>query len=1539
MGTTRDTLGKADDGGFTLGINRPRTYNDLNEHEKKRFDADIRATNILYDEFKRFKMSPGENITDYYVRFHKLVNDMRNIRMTMPNIQLNSKFVNNMTPKWDRATLPQTNNQLRTSSNTRNQETMQDRSVVIQNVQERQNQWNFAQGTSAAGNGNAHNRARNANQGQGKLIKCYNCGGFGHIARNRTQPKRPQNSEYFKEKKLLMQAQENGAVLDEEELLFLTGEQKNTYDADVDDQPVHDMAQNTPNIFRLMTVMLLTQTLMMNPLLKPSSWQTCPQQCPHFNKLFLLMHQFYLSADIGNSKVIPYKHYVKHNEESVVPSGASFVQYDDYMMHENSAYVLDDSFTTTLNIYKDQNQNQRNFARGTDAAGNGGAHNKAGNANQGQGKPIKCYNYGGFGHITRNCTQPKRLQNSDYFKEKMLLMQAQENGAMLDEEELLFLAGEQANTYDADTLMMNPLLKPSSWQTCPQQCPHSNKLVLPMHQFYLSADMGNSNIIPYEQYVKHNEESVVPSGASSVQYDDYMLHENSAYVPDDSFTTTLNIYKDQYAIDVEPIPPSQRNNRNVQQGYLNRLKDTLDTLREIVEEARSKRTFDNSLEYACVYTTTSQELLENVIASCPKTVNKRDRYNVKQLNEPKTNVPSIPSTEVNSVIKASRSQPRSITKIDRTLTAKSGHKKNVKAHLRNNKFDLHKKNRVDSGISFKRAVVNSNSNSHCKTWTVFTKVGYQWMPNSRMFTLGEQCPLTRNSKPNVVPVKNGSQQVVQIVLWYLDSDCSKHMTGDRSLLKNFMKKFIETVRFGNDYFRAIIGYAYYVIGDSVISRVYYVEGLRHNLFSVGQFCDSDLEVAFRKHTCFVRVLDGIDLIKGTHGTNLYTISVEDMMQSSPICLLSKASKNKSWFWHHRLNHLNFDTTDDLAWKDLVRGLPRLKFKKDNLCSACQLGKSKKYAYKPKTVNIIIEVLHTLHMDLCGPMRVQSINGKKYILVIIDDYSKFKWVKFLRTKDKTIEVIIKLIKQLQVRLNKTFRNIRIDNDTEFVNRYLIQYYESVGISHQTSVPRTPQQNEAVATACYTQNQSLIHTLYNKTPYELVHDKNPDLSFLRVFGALCYPTNDVTFDELTGQTAHDHISSGPTPKLLTPGPISSGLVSNSATGIPYVPPPNQELEMLFQPMFDEYFDTPPVSQPVPPALAVHDLVFQPAPPAPADHVSVFPTGTPASFSIKEDAPSTINPFAQVDDVPFVNLFVLDPSSEATSSGEVIWELVPPSDYAMVIALKWIYKVKLDEYGDVLKNKTRLVEKGYGQEEGIDFEESFAPVARLEAIRIFIANAASKNMTVYQVAVKAAFLNGELKEEVYVSQPEGFVDPDHPHHVYRLKKALHGLKQALRAWYDTLSKFLMAKGFSKGVVDPMLFFRRTSKHILHVQIYDTVMALTAYADADHVGCQDTCRSTSGSARFLSDKLVSWSSKKQTSTSISSTKAEYIAMYGCCAQILWMREGRVELYFVRIGYQLADIFTKALPRERFEFILPWLGMWRMMPETLKSLQDELDE
>ncbi|GJV92250.1 integrase, catalytic region, zinc finger, CCHC-type containing protein [Tanacetum coccineum] len=452
-----------------------------------------------------------------------------------------------------------------------------------------------------------------------------------------------------------------------------------------------------------------------------------------------------------------------------------------------------------------------------------------------------------------------------------------------------------------------------------------------------------------------------------------------------------------YAIDVKPIPHPLKNNRSAHLNYISHLKESVETVREIVEEARVVKPLDNTLNYACQYTKLSQELLEYVIGTCPKSFNERDnkapstpvtrKKQVTFSDKPgtsssntqkhemhqkvqQTNIPVIPSTGVNTSTEASGSKPRSNTKKNRILPAKRENKKKVEDHLRTNKSVWTKVNRVDSSISYRRVVINSNSESVCKmcnkclnsakhemcvvnilssvnatptvkvvlnkgkqiwkpkgklsdnslnktkrvwkaTGKLFADIGYQWRPTGKKFTLGklncgyqwrptgkkfalgEMCPLTKLS-----------------VKW------------NRLKLKNFVEKFIETVRFRNNHFGAIIGYGDYVIGDNLL-----------------KVCS----------------------------TNLYTISIDDMMKSFPICLLSKASKSKSWLWHRRLNHLNVCIINDLARKDMVRALPRLKFEKDHLCSACQLGKSKKFSHKPKSENTNMEVLHSLSpWILCGP---------------------------------------------------------------------------------------------------------------------------------------------------------------------------------------------------------------------------------------------------------------------------------------------------------------------------------------------------------------------------------------------------------------------------------------------------------------------------------------------------------------------------------------------------------------------------------------------
>ncbi|GJX11968.1 retrovirus-related pol polyprotein from transposon TNT 1-94 [Tanacetum coccineum] len=317
--------------------------------------------------------------------------------------------------------------------------------------------------------------------------------------------------------------------------------------------------------------------------------------------------------------------------------------------------------------------------------------------------------------------------------------------------------------------------------------------------------------------------------------------------------------------------------------------------------------------------------------------------------------------------------------------------------------------------------------------------------------------------------------------------------------------------------------------------------------------------------------------------------------------------------HRRLNHLNFGTINNLARKDLVRGLPRLKFKKDHLCFACQLEKSKKHTHAPKTENTNLEVLNTLHMDLCGPMRVQTINRKKYILVIVDAYLRFTWVKFLRSKDETPEVVIKFLKQIQVGLNKTIRYIRTDNGIKFVNKDLTEYYERVGIFHQKTVLRTPQQNgvvkrrnstlvEAVRTMLIF-SKALIEDLGKLQPIAdigIFIGYAPSRKGYRIYNKITQPimeTIHVQFDELTEQMDPVQLSTGPAPTFQTPRQIKPTRVER------------------------------PIS------------------PAPTVSVSVNSAGVAVESTLIED-----NPFPPTDNDPFVNVFALKPSSEASSSGDI-------------------------------------------------------------------------------------------------------------------------------------------------------------------------------------------------------------------------------------------------------------------------------------------------
>ncbi|GJW10551.1 retrovirus-related pol polyprotein from transposon TNT 1-94 [Tanacetum coccineum] len=604
-------------------------------------------------------------------------------------------------------------------------------------------------------------------------------------------------------------------------------------------------------------------------------------------------------------------------------------------------------------------------------------------------------------------------------------------------------------------------------------------------------------------------------------------------------------------------------------------------LRKIVEQGKSQNPLNESLDSALAVTSKNKD--KRVRFTEPVTSSGNTITKTASTSNLASNKPMLSSTGVKPSTSASGSQPSGNTKKDKIRQTPSSTQKNkVEAYPRKVKSSLKNKNCVvepKGTAHVQHSKLNANPELKCvkcngcmlsdnhdlcvldfinnvnaraksksvkksskrKVWKptgkMFTQIGYIWRPTGRTFTIvGNACPLTRLTTTTEVPPRKPtaldnetSKPVVTLVYSRKPrkvSDVPSSSLDECRSSKSF------SVKFGNDHVSKILGYSDFQIGNVTISSVYYVEGLGHNLFSVGQFCDSNLEVAFRQHTCFIRNLEGVDLLTGSRGNNLYTLSLGDMMASSPICLLSKASKTKSWLWHRRLSHLNFGAINHLARHGLVRGLPKLKFEKDHLT-----------------------------------LRVASVNEKKYILIIVDDYSRFTWVKFLRSKDEAPDFIIKFLKVIQLRLKVPVRRIRIDNGTEFVNQTLHEYYEKA---------------EAVATACYTQNCSIIRLRHGKTQYELLHDKLPDLSLFHVFGALCYPKNDsenlgklqpkadigifigyaptkkefriynrrtrriikiihVDFDELTAM-AFEHSSSGPALHEITPATISSGLVPN-------------------------------------------------------------------------------------------------------------------------------------------------------------------------------------------------------------------------------------------------------------------------------------------------------------------------------------------------------------------------------------------------------------
>ncbi|KAK1667199.1 hypothetical protein QYE76_055358 [Lolium multiflorum] len=777
--------------------------------------------------------------------------------------------------------------------------------------------------------------------------------------------------------------------------------------------------------------------------------------------------------------------------------------------------------------------------------------------------------------------------------------------------------------------------------------------------------------------------------------------------------------------------------------------------------------------------------------------------------------------------------------------------------------------------------------------------------------------------------------------WVLDSGCTSHMTGGKNLVKELRPNINNiTVSFGDNSTSEVLGFGKVVVAHNItLVDVMLLKTLGYNLLSVSAlgkmgftvFIDKDIVVLLWSKTLKVAFV-------GYREHNLYVVDFSGTTTSSAMCLFGKA--DVGWLWHRRLAHVNMRTLQSLHKGNHIMGLmENVSF----ATRACVEGKMHDSPHPSKTIISSKRILELLHVDLFGPVTHASLGAKKHCLVIVDDYSRYTWVYFLKTKDETQQIFIDFATEVQRQHNLLIMAIRSDNGSEFKNYTLNDFLSDEGIRHQYSAAYTPQQNgvaerknrtlmdmarsmmaeyksrynfwaEAISTACHSSNRLYLRKGLNKTPYEILTGNKPNISYFKVFGCKCfYKIKGVRLSKFApkalegifvGYGAESHtyrvfdVSSGiiiescsvkfeendgsqvgqvdacagdeiPQDAIIRMGvgffrPIEGhGVASREGLCSTTVEPsssqhqqtpsleandaPTQEQEEnppshvqdqgQDQPRIHDGSDEYPFdicaspnnvqdqahedehSQEIEEAQVEgqdgdpNDQVDQVKPPRPRRTKEEIETRRLARrdrnleilghthdkvlsdvrgrVSTRRQLANFSNHHAYISLVEPKKVFeALEDSDWLEAMHEElnnfkrnkVWTLVEkPKECRNVIGTKWIFKNKQDEFGNIVRNKARLVAQGFSQVEGIDFGETYAPVARLESIRILLAYASHHNFKLQQMDVKSAFLNGPLHEEVYVKQPPGFEDLNFPNHVYKLDKALYGLKQAPRAWFE--------------------------------------------------------------------------------------------------------------------------------------------------------------
>ncbi|KAK2385091.1 putative mitochondrial protein [Trifolium repens] len=706
--------------------------------------------------------------------------------------------------------------------------------------------------------------------------------------------------------------------------------------------------------------------------------------------------------------------------------------------------------------------------------------------------------------------------------------------------------------------------------------------------------------------------------------------------------------------------------------------------------------------------------------------------------------------------------------------------------------------------------------------------------------------------------------------WYFDSGCSRHMTGEEKYLMNVRSYKVSFVTFGDGAKGEIIG-----IGDLInhgqpnLENVLLVKGLTANLISISQLCDQGMKVNFTKSECLVNNEEGQLVLRGTRSKDNCYLWMPQEEALTSTCLVT--TEDEVQLWHQKMGHLNLKGMKKVISLEAIRGIPKLRIVEGKVCGECQIGKQVRMSHPMLEHQTASKVLELLHMDLMGPMQVESLGGKRYVLVVVDDFSRYTWVNFIREKSDAFDVFKELCIQIQREKCSNVVRIRSDHGREFENSKFDDFCAAEGIKHEYSSPITPQQNgiverknrtiqesarvmlhaknvpyhfwaEAMNTACYVHNRVTLRKGTTFTLYELWKDRKPTVKHFHIFGSECFiladreprrkldPKSEKGF--FLGYSTNSRAYRVYNTKTQVVMESANVVVKDS---------PDKEKEGIDQGTSvsvnaePDYGASTPASMNEADERTIEEDSDESARPK--------ATSKGPSVRVQKNHPLDLvigNPeqgitTRRTNDVVanscFVSLFEPKNVKEALTDEawieamqeelnqferSEVWDLVPRPEDVNVIGTKWVYKNKSDENGTVTRNKARLVAQGYTQIEGLDFDETFAPVARLESIRLLLGVACILKFKLYQMDVKSAFLNGYLQEEVYVEQPKGFVDPEYPNYVYKLKKALYGLKQAPRAWYERLTQFLEEQGYRKGGSDKTLFVKQEKGKFIIAQIY---------------------------------------------------------------------------------------------------------------------------